>query len=241
MRNNYQVHSGGPNMVNSTVVKLRDGRVLVVDTCITEPEAEAVLQQAQAAGEILLVFNTHEHGDHTAGNHLFAAPIVSSTAAYEVMRAEGGDKPGLPNCHFSQRLTLQIGGEDILLQHVGGHCPGNAIMYFPQRQLLFTGDLVFNQTAPWMGQADFARWIAILAELATWDVKAVVPGHGPVGGPGILDTQRQMLESFVADVRRMSAAEKSLEEMVQATAAKYDIPDHWHDMLQLAIPRVETE
>ncbi len=222
--------------VNSTLISVGEQGVIVIDTQAGEDGGREVLQQI-AGREVLFVFNTHEHSDHTGGNGLFGCRIISSTAARTAMLQSGMTK-GLPNCHFTQRLHMHILGEEVHMQHVGGHSPGSAIMYLPERRLLLAGDLVFNGRVPWMGQADFSRWIATLTELSTWDVEIVVPGHGPVGGKEILVEQRKMLERYVADVQAWRQADRSEEEMVQLAAVSYDVKPAWHNMLRLAIKQV---
>ncbi len=231
----FKVYSDPEGTVNSTLLSIDDRSTIVIDTQANEAQGRALLAQVQ--GRVLFVFNTHEHGDHIAGNRLFAGPIISSLQAKEAMLAEGM-ADGLPNCCFSEQLRLQIAGEEIRMQHFGGHCPGLAIMYLPQSGLLFTGDLVFNGRAPWMGHADFSRWIAVLEELATWDVQTVVPGHGCLGGKELLLHQQETLENFVADVQSWRNTGKGEAEMVELAAAKYAVKPAWYDMLRLAFRRV---
>ncbi len=230
------VYSGAQGVVNSTIVPLLNEKLLIVDTLASEADAEELRLKAEALGEVTCVINTHEHGDHLAGNKLFACPIISSAPAREAMvrMAESGVPVRLPDVDFSDRMSMYL-GERIELRLFGGHCPGATVVHFPERKLLFTGDLVFNGRMPYMGQADFDTWIAALKELATWDVVQVVPGHGPVGGKEILDSQRQWLEQFMAEVRALRLIGGSAEEIFERLLPKYEVPDRWHDMLRRAI------
>jgi len=126
-------------------------------------------------------------------------------------------------------------GERIDLRLFGGHCPGASVIYFPERKLLFTGDLVFNGRMPYMGQADFATWTSALSELSTWDVEQVVPGHGPVGGKNILDIQREWLEQFVADVNALNLIGEDEDGIYQRLLQKHQVPNRWQEMLRRAI------
>lgn len=234
----FKVYSDADGTVNSTIISIGEHGVVVVDTQASEAGGREVLQRIN--GELLFLFNTHEHHDHIGGNVLFGCRIISSTAAREAM-LENNVAVGLPNCHFNQQLHLHLAGEDIRLQHFGGHCPGASVMYMPRRKMLLTGDLVFNGRAPWMGQADFPAWIAALSELATWDVETVVPGHGPVGGKELLLHQQAMLESFVADVQEWKVLGKLEAELVELAAAKYAVKPDWYSMLRLALQRVPSQ
>nr|WP_290653093.1 MBL fold metallo-hydrolase [Aquisalimonas sp.] len=103
--------------VNSSLVVLREG-VIVVDTSVDEETAFKLHAEAIGSGKMLYVINTHEHGDHLAGNGLFECPIISSAVAREQMLA-GNKPPALPKLVFSDRMELFL-SEQVVLQHFGG-------------------------------------------------------------------------------------------------------------------------
>lgn len=221
------------DMVNSSVVATDEG-VLVIDTSVNDQTAQKLHDEAVRQGEVLYVINTHEHGDHLAGNHLFSSPIISSAAAREQMAIGAG---ALPTLAFSQQLDLYL-GEPVVLKHFGGHCPGEAVVYFPERKLLFTGDLVFAGRMPYMGEADFNQWLGALSQLESWEVKTVVPGHGPQGGIELLTRQRQWLEDFIAQVRNWKQEGVQPAGMLERVLERHEVPERWHPMVNKAIELV---
>ncbi len=222
------------SIVNSSLVTLKDGQILVIDTGGTAEDGKQVYERATAMGPVAFVLNTHEHADHLGGNKFFDCPVIASAPARSAMGKYNQELYPLPDISFSDGLTLYL-GEPVELQLQGGHCPGVSTIYFPERKLLFVGDLVFNGRMPYMGVADFRLWIDNLAKLETWDVDEVVPGHGPLGGRDILKKQRQWLEAFVADIKDWQAAGHSQEEMFARVLEKHETPDRWHDMVKSAI------
>lgn len=221
--------------VNSSIVTFDTGEVIVIDSSVTEEQGLQVKEEAEKRGTIAYLINTHEHGDHLAGNKFFTCPKISSALAREsILRMANLDPATVPTMTFTDKMTLYI-GEPIELVHMGGHCPGVAVIYFPERKLLFTGDLVFNGRMPYMGVADFPVWIAALQELETWDVDQVVPGHGPVGGKEVLTQQRLWLESFRKQVKEWAAQGLSTEQMFTEALSKYAPPERWHTMIARAI------
>ena len=52
-----------------------------------------------------------------------------------------------------------------------------------------TGDLVFRNRLPFVGQADSGRWLKALDPLLLFDAMAIVPGHGPASAQGHADLQ----------------------------------------------------
>ena len=221
--------------VNSSIVTFDTGEVIVIDSSVTEEQGRQVKEEAEKRGPITYLINTHEHGDHLAGNKFFACPKISSALARESIVGMANVDPGtIPTITFSDKMTLYM-GEPVELVHMGGHCPGVAVIYFPERKLLFTGDLVFNGRMPYMGVADFPVWIAALKELESWDVGQVVPGHGPVGGKEVLTQQRLWLESFIAQVKEWAAQGLSAEQLFTEALAKYAPQERWHTMVVKAI------
>lgn len=225
-------------MVNASVVQLAGGS-LVIDTSVNEDGARQVFAEAEKQGKVRYVINTHEHGDHLAGNHLFKCPIISSTKARAQM-LKLSPVPALPALTFSEQMELWL-DEPVLLRHFGGHCPGAAVVYFPERKLLFTGDLVFAGRMPYMGQAEFRRWLDALATLESWDVETVVPGHGPQGGKELLTRQREWLEQYVKDVLDWAAKKLPAQEIFQQVLSRYDVVERWHPMITKSIELVLTE
>ena len=131
-------------------------------------------------------------------------------------------------------MTLHL-GEPIELKLMGGHCAGAAVVYFPERRLLFSGDLVFNGRMPYMGVADFTRWLEALDILQSWDPEVVVPGHGAAGGKEILGRQREWLMGFIADVQGWAQQGLSIDDIFAEVLAKHTPPERWYSMIKHAI------
>lgn len=221
-------------IVNASVVRTAQGAV-VIDTSSTPETAQEVYAEATRQGQVLFVINTHEHGDHLAGNALFACPVISSRKAREEMLGKAAlAATALPTITFDSRMDLFV-GERVELTHFGGHCPGASVVFFPERELLFVGDLVFNRRIPYMGMADFAAWIEALSALEKWNATVVVPGHGPVGGKEILTEQRRWLEAFIGDVRTWSGGGLSQEEIFARLLGRHAVIERWYPMLRHAI------
>lgn len=224
-------------MVNASLVIMPAG-LLVIDTGGNAQEAGDLAAEAQQHGDVLYVLNTHEHGDHLAGNHLYNCPIISSAPARQQMSLNSVQ--ALPSITFSEQMELFL-GEPVLLKHFGGHCPGAAVVYFPQRRLLFTGDLIFAGRVPYMGQANFRRWLDALSALESWDVEIVVPGHGAQGGKELLSQQRQWLEKYIEDILDWSQQGQSQKEIFQHVLSRHQVVERWYPMITKSIELVISE
>ena len=73
-----------------------------------------------------------------------------------------------------------IGGLSFQLRAVGpAHTPEDFALYLPKEKVLFSGDLVFRNRVPFVGDADSRRWVSALDDLLSLEIEVIVPGHGP--------------------------------------------------------------
>jgi cyclase len=174
------VGSGG----NVAVYTTPEGVILVDDKF--DQNAPQILAQVKAITDkpIRYVLNTHHHGDHTGGNQkmlLQNAEIVIHRNARANMAK--GNQPGLPRITYADESAIFLGGKEVRARHFGrGHTNGDAVVLFPERRVLHTGDLVVN-TPPLIDYANGAsgvEWTATLKAALQLDFDTVIPGHGPI-------------------------------------------------------------
>jgi cyclase len=219
--------------------------VTLVDTCFTERRTRALLDAVRllSGHPIRTLFNTHEHGDHTWGNFVLpeSTTIVGHERCREGMLAEGlaaqavftgvewGDivlRP--PSVTFADRLTLWV--DDLRLEAISmgpAHTTSDAILWVPERKVLFSGDLVFNGGTPFVLMGSVQGSLAALQQLKELGAETIVPGHGPVAGPGVLDEQIAYLrhiQTIAADARSLG-----LSPLDAAREADLGPFAHWHD------------
>ena len=72
--------------------------------------------------------------------------------------------------------------------------------------MVFTGDLLFNGGTPFALMGSISGWIDVLETvLRPLGAQTLVPGHGPVCGPAVLDDVLAYLR-FVQDTARQARA-----------------------------------
>lgn len=99
-----------------------------------------------------------------------------------------------PSQTFSGRLDLRIGDRTVSLVELGpAHTGGDTIVHVPDADVVFTGDLLFNQGTP-IVWADYDNWIAACDRILEIDAAVLVPGHGPVtDASGLRDLRRYLV------------------------------------------------
>ncbi|MFI1496022.1 MBL fold metallo-hydrolase [Streptomyces platensis] len=206
----YVQAPGGWCLNNAGIIADAD-RVTLVDTAATENRARALRKAAATVTPEPphAIVNTHFHGDHTFGNCVFPEAIVIGHEDTRTQTAEAGlHLTGLwpdvewgditvtpPTVTFHDRLTVHTGAVRMELVHLGpGHSPGDTVVWLPDRSVLFTGDLAMSGVTPFVPMGSVTASLQALETMREWEPRTVVPGHGPVGGPEILDaTERYLL------------------------------------------------
>jgi cyclase len=84
----------------------------------------------------------------------------------------------LPTEVFEDRRELNIGGVRLQVIHFDGHTPDSSVVWLPEAKVLFAGDLIFEGSYPYLGEADVPNLIAGLKRLPEFGAQAIVPGHG---------------------------------------------------------------
>ena len=187
---------------NAAFVVTREG-VVVVDALGSPALArELVAAIARITPQpIRHVVLTHYHADHIYGLQVFkdlGATITAHQAGRvylnsdaAALRLQASREELAPWIDADTRLVaadrwidqttrFTLGGVDFVLQPAGpAHTPEDLVLVLPQQQLLIAGDLVFRGRVPFVGQADSGRWIEALNRLLAYQLKTIVPGHGP--------------------------------------------------------------
>ena len=94
----------------------------------------------------------------------------------------------LPNLTFAKQLTLSGSKHAVEIINTGeGHTDNDTVMYVPSEKILFTGDLVFVQCHPYLGDGHPKKWLTTLSRLKDLKITALIPGHGPIGNAKDID------------------------------------------------------
>lgn len=105
-----------------------------------------------------------------------------------------------PLIELKNRLVLGAKARPVVIEWLGRPaCTGGDIfVYLPKQRVLFTGDLAWNLSVPWLVDPKFSRlgWLATIDTLLTrrFDVDSLVPGHGVIGTKldGLMFTRRYL-------------------------------------------------
>jgi glyoxylase-like metal-dependent hydrolase (beta-lactamase superfamily II) len=170
---------------NSIVLTSEDGKQgLVVDTKMAG--AAKKLRKMVTASDITVI-NTHFHRDHLGGNNLYPSARVIAGAYTQEQWKQMAGKNRYPDetIQIGQEKVMTIGSETVHVRNMGrAHTWDDVVVYLEKRKMLVTGDILFLEKHPVLfasGGANIASWMPVLDTLQKlYDIKTVVPGHGPV-------------------------------------------------------------
>ena len=100
-------------------------------------------------------------------------------------------------------LRLSLGRREVLLFSLPGHTGGDTIVYVPDANVVFTGDLGWSRTLPNLVDATVNQWIPTLDKLlADYKTARFVPGHGQVADSTDIQAFRNYLADLTVTVRQ---------------------------------------
>ena len=148
---------------------------------------------------VLHVIDTGGQDHRWLGNGYWqaqGATVIASAAADADHRARSGDQmialaqflgeglaatePAHADVTFETDYTLELGGLSFEIMHRGAaHTPGDSFVWLDERDVIFTGDIVYVDRLLGNGPArDTDSWIAVFDARAAYQPAHVVPGHG---------------------------------------------------------------
>ena len=230
----YALLSNHPGVDNSGFIVGERG-VLVIDAHINEEMAQQIQDAVKRVTRkpILYLVNTNYHGDHTFGNYAFPDEtiiVAHRETAWHMRRFEeerifllptvNGDATvfadatlRLPDVEFADHLRLDLGGRYVDLHHFGpGNTAGDTVVYEPQTQTAWTGNLVIGEgTIPLLIEGRPAAYLETISRFAAaLELRTVIPGHGMPTTAAIFGRYVRYLAELIELVRKAHRSGSSL-------------------------------
>ena len=208
---------------SNTAAVILDDYVVAVDTGMRPYAARLFRETLERTFRRPVRFAcvTHCHADHTFGLTAFkdVTLVASRRLAYDLRRSpdwspearaahkqtepDGGDwldevELVIPSVLFEGQLDITNNGRTIEFRTAPGHTDCSVYGYLPDEKVLLSGDLIFADMFPFGGDAsaDPETWMATLRWWMTIAIDHVIPGHGPVSGPGEIVRQLEFFEAL---------------------------------------------
>lgn len=190
---------------------------LLIDTLSRPADLDEAREGVLSRGKPLIIANSHADWDHWWGNAAFPdAPVIAHHLTRERQHREGKrtltrmqrDNPEAfggvvlrpATIGFEGRLDIDLGDLTVELHALPGHTRDCIVAFMPQRRLLFAGD-VAEVPIPLLNEGPVGNWPDNLDHWAE-RTRTVVPAHGEIGGPELLQRNAAYLRSLTEDPQR---------------------------------------
>ncbi len=239
----FAIYGQGGTMLASVG---EDG-VVVIDDQFAPLSARLLAALGELSDQpVRFLINTHFHGDHVGGNENFAA-TGTTIIAHDNVRArmsveqvsELTDRTtppypasALPVMTFSDNLTFYWNGLEAEVVHFPrAHTDGDAVIWYPQANVMHMGDIFWNGHYPFLdvegggsidGYIIAMNWAIETANETT----VIIAGHGDMGGRDDAIHFRDMLIAARAAVQVQVDAGATLED-AQAADPLAAYNDEW--------------
>ncbi len=235
---------------NSGVI-IGDDSVMVIEAQATPRLARKVIEEIRNVTDkpISHLVLTHYHAVRVLGASAYGADqiIMSDTARAMVVERGQEDRdsefqrfprlfeghesiPGLtyPTTTFSDAMTVYLGNRRVDIIHLGrAHTAGDAVVWVPDSEVMFTGDIVEYHSACYCGDGHFTDWGDTLDNIAAFDPASIAPGRGDalVGRDMVaaaIESTRDFVESTYRPAALVAAKGGTLKESWDAVRAECD-------------------
>ena len=235
---------GSWGLSNSALIA-SGSRAVLVDTFFTERRNRRLRGLTETLGGRPPAFlvNTHHHGDHVHGNGLFPEAVViahhatregiaaldTSVSARRFAEVDFGETwPRVPDLTFDESLIIHIDGLTVRVVYPGlAHCPGNSVVHLPDVGVLVAGDLLLKDCTPTFAGGSAVGFLDVLEKLRRLEASVVIPGHGPVCGPEVIEETARYL-NFILDLAA-AALRRGASPLEAARGADLGEFSAWHD------------
>lgn len=215
---------------NTGFVVTKEGLVLI-DTPMDPVAAVKWHEEIDRKGKLLYLINTECHIDHILTTYEFPGIYVSHEGIRRALLVQSADaiikeceefglpiksdyQVRIPTITFSDRLTLNLGGQTIELINFPGHTSSQTGVYIPEEKVLFVGDNITHKEQIFLQDKSCNpfQWLRTLAIIELMDVDVIVPGHGDVCDRSYIPEVSSFIRDYVDAVRKAISQGLSKEE-----------------------------
>jgi cyclase len=250
--NLYMIVGNGGN----TAAFITDNGVVVVDTK-NPNNGSGILEKIKSVTDkpVIMVINTHTHGDHVGSNSAFTGAVEFVAHAncktgmekLPAFQSEEGKK-FLPGKTYQDKLSLLSGDNKIDLYHFGsGHTNGDTLVVFTALKTMHTGDLFAGKQIPFIDSRNGGSGLEypktlLKAADGIRDVETVIPGHTRTATDWAAFKEfGEFMRDFVATIEQAKKDGKTAEQ----AAADFKLPDKYKDYglgsLKAGVDRIYAE
>jgi glyoxylase-like metal-dependent hydrolase (beta-lactamase superfamily II) len=202
-----------------------------------------------AIGSKRVLINLDAHLDRTLGSRALDSTIVAhqstaqvfrnrpsifkghnadSGAEWEVSNDMFGTRWAIPDITFSEQMSFEWGGPEVILEHHPGPSMGSIWVIIPSQEVIFVGDTILFQQPPFLASADIPAWIESLELLKTsYKQYTIISGRGGTSDNKGINSQLKILNKILRGLERLAkrkAPPEKTEGMISQLISDMSLP-----------------
>jgi glyoxylase-like metal-dependent hydrolase (beta-lactamase superfamily II) len=229
----YMIQAGGGNIAIS---KGAQG-IFMIDNGLSE-DKEKVMKAVESIsdGAVKILVNTHWHYDHAGNNQDFGEQGTMIIAHENVRKSlekggtiaafnkviEAADLSALPVVTYADNLSIHLNNSEAkIIKMAPSHTDGDSIIYWPNENIIHTGDLFFNGFFPFIDVSSGGNLRGVIdgmervLSLSNEETK-IIPGHGALATRADLESAQFMLKVVAARLKEYKGTDRSKEEWTKS-------------------------
>lgn len=235
--------------------------VLVIDAHFNGEMGNQIISAVKKVTDLPIKYlvNLNAFGDHVFGNYVFpkSTTIIAHEKTIDFLKRNslqtrkelisvtvGGSielfeeiVDRFPSVSFQKKMTLDLGNKTIELHYFGpGMSPSDTILYVPDSEVAWTGNLVFGRgSIPWARSETLSDYLETMKNFdLTINPKTIIPGHGKISKGDIIDKYISYLDYVLKLSNSLKKEEVSIEEHVKKIniPSKYSIEEENKDLME---------
>ena len=143
------------------------------------PQLLAAVAEVSGAPVTHLIYShshliySHSHYDHVGAAHLLGdATVIGHAEVARTLQRRSDPRRPPPHVTFEDRLTVEVGGQQLVLEYQGpNHEPGNIFIHLPRLRILVLVDVVVP------------GWVPFKSLGVASDVPGFIQAHDPPSVP----------------------------------------------------------
>jgi metallo-beta-lactamase class B len=183
--------------------------ILLIDSAWNDTQTTLVLDwiEKELKGKPSVAVITHAHDDRIGGIHEIHRRGIRTLSSRLTADLAKQQRLEVPQQTFDEKLTLSLGGREILVQYPGaGHTRDNIVVWIPDQKILVGGCLIKSAQAKDIGNtkdADLAEWPKTIKKVQQEfkQAKLVVPGHDAPSGIEAMTRTLELLRNVTHNKR----------------------------------------
>jgi len=223
------------NMVNTCFVQTKDSFV-VIDSGPTFAYASQAYKQMQKIAKLPVkyVIITHDHDDHYLGNSFYKqkGALLIGSRTYEqnvLVGMETRMQKALGKALYGQTkivnldividkdLSVKVSDKNFEIKHIDkkAHTAGDIFVYLASENIIFAGDLVFNDRLTSIRDGSLIGSLKALEKIDALNPKVIIGGHGYTIDRTATKSLREYLTQIKQEVQEALDNDVSMDKITQ--------------------------